>query len=537
MSDLSIEDATVWGGPVPAPQRVSLAIRDGIIAVLSGAAAADARERRSLAGRHVLPGFVDAHSHLTVSAWLPYALDAGAWDDAAAALAAIARHRASRPEGGWIVALGADFDRWRGLPRPDDLDAAAGGYPVVIADFTLHRCLASSEARRRGGIVRGAGLGDDVVTSRGRPTGLLWESANALALAAAFSAMAQELGAHGHEALLIEEARRHLALGITACHDPCVPTSLQPLLERVRKGTPLRLSWSSVAERGLLEPAAADELCATCGEGPVSAKLFVDGAHRCALCLDPRHVLKMMGATALAAARSNFGPLRELLAYRSVFRAGHFYTPYLRLDAGALSRRLETLTKHDVRPRIHAVGNHAAACACRALRDTGLRNATLEHLTFMGEREVEAVAASGAAASLQPGFIARFGSGIVDRGLVPDLRAYPAASLLSAGVPLAFSSDNPCGPLDPLHNIRIAVERRLPDGRTVDAREAVSLEAAIAAYTLGGHHAIHGVAGPGLAEGAPADFVILDGHPLAPASRVMETWIGGELAWSNAAAN
>ena len=163
--------------------------------------------------------------------------------------------------------------------------------------------------------------------ARGRPTGLLWESANAHVLGAAFNAMAHEVGALGHAALLNAEASRHLALGITACHDPCVPPSLQPLLERVRKETPLRLSWSSVAEDGLLEP--ADEFCPTCGDGPPSAKLFMDGAHKCALCLDPRHVLKMMGATAIATARGNFAPLRELFAYRSVYRAGRFYTPYL----------------------------------------------------------------------------------------------------------------------------------------------------------------------------------------------------------------
>ena len=513
------------------PQGGHLAVRDGIIAALGHGPAPQTAKRRALGGMHVLPGFVDAHSHLTVSAWLPHALDASAWMNAAAAFAAIARHRANRPAGSWIVALGADFDRWPQWPRPDDLDAAAGGHPTVIADFSLHRCLASSEARKLGNVARGgAHAADDIVMARGRPTGLLWESANARVLAAAFNAVAHEVGALGHAALLNAEARRHLALGITACHDPCVPPSLQPLLERVRKETPLRLSWSSVAEDGLLEP--ADEFCPTCGDGPPSAKLFMDGAHKCALCLDPRHVLKMMGATAIAAARGNFAPLRELFAYRSVYRAGRFYTPYLRMDAGALARRLASLATNNIRPRIHAVGNHAAACACQALAAAGTRNVTLEHLTFLGAREIDAVAATGAVASLQPGFIERFGRGILDRRMVPDLHAYPAASLARAGVPLALSSDNPCGPLDPLRNIWMAVERRLPDGRVVDAREALTVERAVAAYTTGGFQAIHGVPGRSLAVGAPADFVVLDGHPMGAASRVVETWIDGRLAWS-----
>jgi predicted amidohydrolase YtcJ len=240
----------------------------------------------------------------------------------------------------------------------------------------------------------------------------------------------------------------------------------------------------------------------------------------------------MMGATAVATARGNFAPLRELFAYRSVYRAGRFYTPYLRMDAGGLARRLETLATSGIRPRIHAVGNHAAACACQALGEAGARNVTLEHLTFLGEREIDAVAATGAVASLQPGFIERFGRGILDRRMVPDLHAYPAASLARAGVPLALSSDNPCGPLDPLHNIRMAVERRFADGRVVDAREAITVEQAVAAYTTGGFQAIHGVPGRGLAVGAPADFVVLDGPPMQAKSRVLETWIDGRLAWS-----
>ena len=282
----------------------------------------------------------------------------------------------------------------------------------------------------------------------------------------------------------------------------------------------------------MLEPAGNQELCSSCGDGPASAKLFVDGAHRCALCLDPLHVLKMLGATAVHAARGNFTPLRELFDYRSVYRSGRFYTPYLRMDGKELTHRLSSLAAHGVRPRIHAVGNHAASCASRSIADAGLRNLTLEHLTFLGDRDIEAVAATGAVASLQPGFIQRFGMGILDRRLVPELHAYPARSLLSAGVPLCFSSDNPCGPLDPLGNIRAAVGRTIADGRIVDAREAVSVEQAVSAYTVGGHHAVQGTLGQGLSVGAPADFVILDGHPIAAATRVVETWIAGRLVWT-----
>jgi predicted amidohydrolase YtcJ len=34
--------------------------------------------------------------------------------------------------------------------------------------------------------------------------------------------------------------------------------------------------------------------------------------------------------------------------------------------------------------------------------------------------------------------------------------------------------------------------------------------------------------------GAPADFAVLEEHPLSAVSRVVETWIDGQLAWSGA---
>jgi len=71
------------------------------------------------------------------------------------------------------------------------------------------------------------------------------------------------------------------------------------------------------------------------------------------------------------------------------------------------------------------------------------------------------------------------------------------------------------------------------DGFVVDGFPR-TVEQAVAAYTTGGFQAVHGVAGGGLAVGAPADFVVVDGHPMSATSRVVETWIDGRLAWSAA---
>jgi hypothetical protein len=224
-------------------------------------------------------------------------------------------------------------------------------------------------------------------------------------------------------------------------------------------------------------------------------------------------------------------PLRELLGYRIVYRHPRFHMPYLRLADDELAARLAGYAERGVRARIHAVGNDAVAQACGALGRLGVGNASLEHLVVLSEREIDAVAGAGVIASLQPGFLPHYGPSLLDRGLVGRLRAIPVASLRRAGVPLALSSDHPCGPLDPLANIRCAVRRRLDDGRPFDEAEAIAPDVALDAYTRGGFQAIHGAPGPGLTPGAPADFVVLSGPPDAAGTRVLRTWIAGREVW------
>jgi predicted amidohydrolase YtcJ len=534
MTEVCFNNAVIWAGTPPQPTRGWLHVRDGVIAAVGAGEPPACVDARDLSGQHILPGFVDAHSHLTVSAWMPRTIDASGWRSATDVVRDISKEVSVRPEATWLLAMDADFDLFKGrYPRPDDLDHAAGGRPLVIADFSLHRSLLSATALRFLSDIGYAG-NPDMDHRSGRPTGMVWESAHAAALRMALDSLARAIGDHGRRGLLDREAERHLACGITACHDPCVPPSQVGELEALRQRSPLRLSWSMVSEAGMLAPATQSEVCGCCGEGPASAKLFMDGAHRCALCLDPRHVLHMMGRAAAAAFRGDMRPIAGLTAYKSVYRDAAFHMPYLRMETADLAKRLEMLASHGVRPKIHAVGNHAASCAADALVEAGRPSATLEHLTFLSDRDVGQVARATAVASMQPGFISRFGSGILDRGITPRLRAYPIASLRRAGVAVALSSDNPCGPLAPLSNIRMAVSRQLADGRVVDASEAISLADAIEAYTIIGHKAVHGHPGLGIAVGAVADLAILSGDPLAAATQVIQTWIAGQQAWNAA---
>jgi hypothetical protein len=96
-----------------------------------------------------------------------------------------------------------------------------------------------------------------------------------------------------------------------------------------------------------------------------------------------------------------------------------------------------------------------------------------------------------------------------------------------------LSSDYPCGPLDPLHNLRAAVDRRLPDGRTLQPDQALTPQEAVRAATVDAAASL-GLGAParaGLVPGEPADLVVCDGDPFTPATRVTQTWVAGTLAW------
>jgi predicted amidohydrolase YtcJ len=198
-----------------------------------------------------------------------------------------------------------------------------------------------------------------------------------------------------------------------------------------------------------------------------------------------------------------------------------------------LRRWLEAHLAAGRRVRIHALGNLAVGQAARALNEVGapVGTATIEHAMFLGPRDVEAIAGAGAIASLQPGFLPHYARQVADAGVGHHLRVKPLRSLVAGGVPIAISSDHPCGPLDPLHNLRRAVDRRTGRGR-LQPEEAVDAVTAVEAATAGGARAVGLPASQGtLVPGAPADLVVCDGDPFDPATRVVQTWVAGEVVF------
>lgn len=528
-----LHGGTVWMGSRPEPRGDWMVIvGDRVTDVGTGPApVVESATHIDLAGGHVLPGLVDIHSHLTVAAWSAVALDASPWRTSGDALAAVRRRAATLPEDAWVLGTGLDLDVWSGpTPTAEALAEASGGRPVLVADVTLHRGLASPAAMDRGGVLSpGAVPPHDVSRHRGRPTGRVWEAA----LGRCWRRAVSDLAAAGVDldALVSAEAQRHLDLGLVRIHEPGIGVDGADALARCP--IPLRRSWSpSLAGQVVGEPGEPG------GDAPASTKVWLDAAHRCAVRAPAAMVVRagIFGLVDGMRRRDRAAVLEMLGSPVQIDDRPRVLLDHRRATDGELMAALEDATEDGHRLRLHALGNAAVVQATTVAQRLGFPPLVVEHAVVGDPAACAALAAAGAFVATQPAFVDGFGRLLRGQGVERHLIALPLRSLRDAGAGLVISSDHPCGDLDPLRIIRTAVERRDVVGRVLDANEALDLDAAIAAMTVDAHAALGRTPTdidphPGqIVDGALADLTELDGPPLDPTTKVRRTWVGGEVA-------
>jgi len=119
---------------------------------------------------------------------------------------------------------------------------------------------------------------------------------------------------------------------------------------------------------------------------------------------------------------------------------------------------------------------------------------------------------------------------------------YPFRSFLDAGVPLAFGTDWPVAPLEPMHSVYAAVTRRTLDGANPDGwvpEQKITVEEALAAYTSGSAYAEFADHEKGrVVSGYLADLVVLSEDPFEIAPERIEeiepvlTIVGGRVVYA-----
>ena len=106
-----------------------------------------------LGGSVLVPGFIDAHNHLSVAALHPRWHDVAGVTDRDVLVDAIHAQDIAEPDTAWIRCQG--FDAFAFPITRHDLDAVGVDRPIIVADYTLHQCVVSSAALDVLGIGRG----------------------------------------------------------------------------------------------------------------------------------------------------------------------------------------------------------------------------------------------------------------------------------------------------------------------------------------------------------------------------------------------
>jgi predicted amidohydrolase YtcJ len=466
-------------------------------------------------GACALPGFHDAHVHLTQHG---LELAQVRLDDAPTleeGLRRVAEAARARPAGAWILGAGFALQRWAvATLRREDLDRVAPHHPVLLRSQDHHSAWVNTAALALAGVDAATpdpAHGTVVRGADGAPTGLLLERAlhlvwdrlplpDAAALDAALDAAADDLAARGITTV------HHMA------YEP--PTYWRALAGKASRaaggGVPLGV-WAGMPHADLEHAAAIGLAGGQGGDFFVvgGAKFFADGAlgSRTAWTLEPYPD----GGTGVAVD----GPdvLRERFA--------------LAADAGFA-------------PVTHAIGDAANRAVLDALEATaprwraaGLRP-RIEHVQHLHRDDVARLARLGAVASMQPIHLTFDAPSV--RALFADRldRAYRTRDLLAAGAVLAFGSDTPVASPDPFRGLRAAVRRTGVDGLPLGPDQALTVEEALHAYTAGAAYAIGREGRSGvLRVGADADVVLLDHDPVDDLDdvAVRATFLAGEATF------
>jgi predicted amidohydrolase YtcJ len=480
-ADLVLTNAEIHTLADPDETAEALAVRDGEVLRVDSAYEIDFLDgvdttTVDLAGRVLLPGFIDAHTHMTAVGKRLVHGDLSDADSPAEAVSVLTE-RADETDREWILGYGydeSDWDESRYLDRTD-LDDVSTDRPVVAFREDMHTASVNGVVLDRLG---GRMPDTDVQTEDGDPTGVIVEDALE-PIRAAIASDPDET----RELLIAAQEHAH-ERGVTGVHD-MVRQSHAPRVYRnldMEDELALRVRlnyWSdhldALRETGLATNHGS-EFVRTGG-----IKTFTDGSFG--------------GRTA---------KLTESYA-DAPDETGQWVVPPAELD-----ELMEQVDDAGLQMTAHAIGDAAIDAVLDAYEqtDAGAARHRIEHAELPAAEAIERLADSGTVASVQPNFLKWTGEdGLYDARLGTERRerSNPLRELLDAGVPLAFGSD--CMPLDPLFGIHQTVN-------APDERQRLSTTEALRAYTSGAAYAGFDEGRLGTVEpGKKADFVALERSP------------------------
>lgn len=466
-------------------------------------------------GHLLIPGFNDAHLHFMSGSIGLLELDLRYIPEVAEVQRRLSQIVTQTPKGQLIQGRGWDHElfpdkRW---PHRSQLDRVAPDHPVVLKRCDGHSVWVNSLVIRKAGInaqTADPPGGTILRDEKGEPTGIFKESAvDLLELASLFPMSEAERAEREYRAILegLAHARK---LGVTSFQHL---NGNADLFERIL--TEGRLSARVTFNLELsADPAVLNEAERQRNRYPRSGnwirfgylKGFIDGT--------------LGSGTALF-----FEPFADNPATSGLAQ----------MSREELERQVLAADARGFQIGIHAIGdkgNHwildayEKAAQVNGRRDSRHRS---EHAQVLRDDDIPRFSRLGVIASMQPTHC------ITDKrfaekrlGLKRCKGAYAWRRLLQAGTHVAFGTDWPVEPLDPMEGLYAAVTRKDRGGESGDGwfpDQRLSMEEAIRLYTAGSAYAEFMEDRKGvLREGMLADMIILDRNLLEiPPEMIMKT--------------
>lgn len=478
-------DRIFHGGPiltVDADDRVveAVAIKDGVITAVGAARdvlqlATSHTEVRDLAGNALLPGFVAAHEHPTLSAVFGGVVDVSGFthETNEQVWAALREAVANTGKGEWIYAMGIDPILIPGLEIPSrkTLDAIAPDHPMLVVSQTMHSFWANSKAFEAAGITRDTpdpGRGSFYQReAQGELTGFISESAAAGPLLEKLQSPWRVLGRY-------EQALDDLlAAGFSSVAS--LGVNVPPLLARFAASHRLRprIRQFFYLTRDELEslPAAPDL------GNPFfriqGIKLWHDGSpYTGSMYLEDPYLDT---------------PLARALGIPPQSRGAAI------IPQADLAELLNEYSQAGWQVAIHSQGDHsnrkvagAFASATQGLPTTGPPR--IEHCLLLPTEILPELARLGVTPSFHIDHLYYYGDALEDSilGAERTAKLLPVAMAFALGMRPTLHADSPMFPADAFHLMRTAVLRKTRSGRILGADQAISIEQAIRAMTING---------------------------------------------------
>jgi predicted amidohydrolase YtcJ len=456
-------------------------------------------------GAFVMPGFNDAHVHIGQSALTKLAIDFTGVQSLAEFQRRIRAAIQDRTPGQWITGFGWDQTLWPGRRDPTraDLDAVSTTYPMFFARVDGHVAIANSLALQLAGVTQNTPqpptghIVRDAKTNE--PTGLLQEGGATNLVFSKIGAPSTAERRRGIELVLADAARD----GVTSLQD----CSYLEISRDVSFSKENFLIYQQLRKEGKLTTRITEWLDFTLPVAQLETLRSEWGA------TDPW--LKT-------------GALKAFLDGSLGSRTAALFAPYsdapgtsglLHMDEANLAPMAIERDRGGFQLAFHAIGdraNHvaldtfAAVVAANGPRD---RRDRVEHAQIVAPEDFARFGRLDIVASMQPSHLLDDERWASDRlGPERSRGAYAWRTMEKNGVRLAFGTDHPVEPLNPLRGIYACVTRELPQGSASwQPQESLPIKDCLRAYTVGSAYAEFEEKRKGtIAPGMFADMVVYE---------------------------